>query len=184
MKDLVFSIKLSIALFTIETILLLLFAINLSPLIGMIGYIYTVLAFFVAFVYLILLLARVASGKIDRNLGVKSVVILMTNIPIAILYVYLVMVLLSYARITFENKTGHDTTSIKIGGCDEGEISKLAIDESQTIWLRIHGDCEIYIEYISNGQPYRETVCAYLTNNNGIAARYKIGSNKDIMSGF
>lgn len=70
---------------------------------------------------------------------------LIINIPIALFYTYLVIVLLNYARITFENTTGQDLTSIKILGCQEGKIETLKTGESKTVWIDIPRDCQVDI---------------------------------------
>jgi hypothetical protein len=121
MNELKFLIKLSLGFFTIGTIILILFAFSLSTAIGMLGYIFTGLSFLMGTVYLIILTVRIATNKVDRNIGIKSALVLITNIPIALLYIYVVLVLLNYARITFENTTGEDLTRIKILGCQERE---------------------------------------------------------------
>ena len=182
MNELKFSIRLSLGLFSIGTIILLLFALSLSSTIGILGYIFTGLSFVVGTIYLIILTVKVVTDKIDRTAGIKSALVMMVNIPIALFYAYLVLILLNYARITFENTTGQDLTSIKILGCQDQEIAELEIGESTTIWIDIPTDCEINIEYELHGEIRRETVASYLTNSNGIIATYQIGSNKDILS--
>ncbi len=182
MNELKFSIKLSVGLFTIGTIILILFAFSLSTTIGMLGYIFTGLAVFIGIVYLIILTVRVVTNKVDRSTGIKSALVLIINIPIALFYTYLVIVLLNYARITFENATGQELTSIKILGCQEIEIETLKTGESKTVWIDIPSDCQVDIEYELNGEIKKETVADYLTNMNGLIGTYRIGSNKDILS--
>lgn len=182
MNELKFSIKLSLGLFAIGTIILILFAFTLSTTIGMLGYIFTGLSIFIGTIYLIILTVRVATNKVDTRTGIKSALVFMINIPIALLYTYLVLILLNYARITFENTTGEDLISIKIRGCEDSEIGGLRTGESKTIWIDIPGDCQIDIEYELNGEMKRETVASYLTNMNGLIGTYKIGSNRDVLS--
>src|SRR5688572_21749661 len=101
MSELKFSIKLSLGFFTIGTIILILFAFSLSTTIGMLGYFFTGLSFLLGAVYLIILAVRIITNKVDMSTGFKSALVLIINIPIALFYTYLVVVLLSYARITF-----------------------------------------------------------------------------------
>jgi hypothetical protein len=182
MNELNFSIKLSIGFFTIGTVILILFGFSLSTTIGIIGYIFTGLSFFIGTVYLIILTARIVKNKVDRSMGIKSALVVIINIPVALFYIYLVVVLLNYARITFENTTGADLTSIKILGCQEHEIKTLKTGESKTVWIDIPNDCQVDIEYEVNGEIRREIVAGYLTNMNGLIETYRIGSNKDIPS--
>jgi hypothetical protein len=102
------------------------------------------------------------------------------NIPIAAFYFYLVVVLINIARITFENTTGHDLSSIKISGCGDKEIRFLQAGKSKTVWIHIPSDCSLEISYEIDGQIKREIIAAYLTNSNGVIATYKIGSNQEI----
>jgi hypothetical protein len=181
MDELKFSIKLTLGFFTIGTIIMVLFALTLSGTIGMFGYIFTGLSVFIGTVYLVILIVRIVTKKVDGTTGIKSALVLTINIPVAIFYTYLVLVLLNYARVTFENTTGELLTSIKIFGCEEKEIKRLKSGESETVWIHIPGDCEVEIAYQLNGEIRREIVAGYLTNMNGFIGRYRIGSDTDIM---
>jgi len=179
-SELKFSKRLSIGLFCIGTLILIVFAATLSVTVAFVGYVFTGLSFFLGSVYFLILIIDVARGKTDQNTGVKSIGILLINIPIAAFYIYLVMVLLNTARITFENTTGHDLSSIKISGCTNKEINFLEAGESKTIWIDIPSDCSLEINYVIEGEIKIETVAGYLTTSNGVIATYKIGSNKEI----
>jgi hypothetical protein len=179
--DLKFSIKISIALFGLGTVLLVLFAVNLSPTIALLGYAYTILAFAIGFLYVTVLIHTILKRKIKLREGLLSISVMLINIPISFGYVFVVSVLLNYARITIENTTGKEITSVKITGCENKELSKLGNGESQTLWINIPGDCQLNIEYEVNGQIRNEIIAGYLTNSGGIIATYKIGSNQDIL---
>ena len=180
MTELNFSKRLTIGLFIIGTFFLLLFATTLSVRVGLIGYIYTGLAFLVATAYIIVLIVRISRQNLNLITGLKSIGIMLLNIPVALLYFFLVMMLINIARITFENTTGQDLSSIKIIGCDNREIKSLKNGESKTIWINIPGDCLLEIEYQIGGELKTETVAGYMTNSGGVIATYKIGSNQDI----
>ncbi|GAB3025596.1 hypothetical protein GCM10027051_32940 [Niabella terrae] len=84
-------------------------------------------------------------------------------------------------RITFTNDTGTELTDIKIVGCGGGHIDKLEKGESKTVWVKITGDCSIYLDYLSNGQRNKETVAGYVTSSMGQKINHKIdGKDKDI----
>jgi len=179
-SELKFSKRLSIGLFCIGTLIMIVFAATLSATVAFVGYLFSGLSFCLGSVYFIILIINIARRKTDQSTGLKSIGILLINIPIAAFYVYLVMVLLNTARITFENTTGHDLSSIKIFGCGDKEINFLEAGESETVWIHIPSDCSLEINYVIEGQIKIETVASYLANSNGVIATYKIGSNQEI----
>ena len=66
-------------------------------------------------------------------------------------------------------------------GCGGGQIDKLKVGESETVWVSITGDCSIYIDYLSDGQRNEEIVAGYVTSNMGQKVNHKIdGQDKDI----
>jgi hypothetical protein len=180
MTEIKFSKRLSIGLFCIGTLILIVFAATLSVTVAFVGYVFTALSFFLGSVYFLILIINIARGKTDQNIGVKSIGIMLINIPIAAFYLYLVMILINTARITFENTTGHDLSSIKISGCTNKEINFLEAGESETIWINIPSDCSLEINYEIGGQIKIEVVASYLTTSNGVIATYKVGSNQEI----
>ena len=51
----------------------------------------------------------------------------------------------------------------------------------KTVWVKITGDCSIYLDYLSNGQRKEETVAGYVTSSMGQKVNHKIDGNvKDI----
>lgn len=180
MVELKFSIKLALGFFVIGTIILLSFAIKLSSTVAMLGYIYTAFAFLIGSIYVIIITIKIVSKKLDFRTGVKVILVMMLNVPISLFYIFIVLTLMSYARITFENTTEYNLTSIKISGCQNKEIKELRTGESKTVWIGIPTDCQVDIQYEVNGDLKRETVVGYLTNSGGIVATYKIGSNQDV----
>lgn len=180
MSELQFSKRFSIGLFCIGTLILIVFASTLSGTVAIFGYVFTGLSFFLGFVYLLIIIINIVKGKTDQKTGLKSIGILLINIPVAALYFYLVAVFLNTARITFENTTGHDLSSIKISGCVNTEMNSLQANESKTVWIYISSDCSLEINYEIEGQIKREVVAGYMTSLNGVIATYKIGSNQEI----
>lgn len=181
MKELRFSKRLSIGLFSIGTLIFVLYAITLSTSIGLLGYIYVGLAAFIGIIYLLTVVIKMIRYRLEFMVGLKSAGIMILNIPVVLIYFYLVMILMNTARITLENSTGQDISSIRITGCDHREIETLKAGKLETIWINIPGDCALEIEYQIEGKMVKETVAGYLTSPAGIIATYKIGSNKDIL---
>lgn len=180
MTHLQFSKRLSIGLFVFGTLLFIAYATTLSPIVGLIGFVYTGLAFLIGTVYFFVLGSKIGRRKVDPETGKKSMQILTLNLPIALIYFIIVMILINTARITLENSTGQDLNSIKILGCDTKEIESLKTGQSKTIWIYIPNDCSLEIRYELGGEIRTETVASYLTNLGGVIATYQIGSNQDI----
>jgi len=178
--DLKFAIKLAIGLFTIGTIIFLLFFFTGSARVALAGYSFLVVSVFISWAFIAVVLVNFLRRKISMTEALKILGVILANIPVAILYTYLVVLLLNYARITFINTTGNDLRSIKIYGCEEKEIAALKQGDSKTVWIKIPGDCEVEIEYEAGGKRKTETVAGYLTNSGGVKAVYEIGSNRDI----
>lgn len=181
MDYLKFGIKLALGFFCLGTALLVVFYFTFSPELIMLGYQFTATAVLINWLYIGILLFRQMTGKISAINVIKTIGVLFLNIPVALLYVYVVMTMMSYARITFENATGADINTILIEECEQHTIDGLAKDEATTVWIKIPGDCQVNIEYEVNGKKQRETVASYLTALGGLKATYAIGSNKDIL---
>jgi hypothetical protein len=177
MTTLKFSKRLSIGFFVIGTSLFIAFAITLSPIVALIGFAYTGLAFTIGMVYFLVLGSKMGRQKLDAEAGRKSIEILALNVPIALIYFVLAMILINTARITLENTTGQDLSSLKISGCDDQEIELLKTGESKTIWIYIQDDCSVEIQYEIEGEIKKEVVNSYSTSFSGQIATYKIGSN-------
>jgi hypothetical protein len=177
MSDSKFATRLSITFFSIGTLLLVLYYFTMSPFIALIGYSYTGFAVLIGIIYLILIGFKVISKKIARGTGIKCAAIVLLNLPIAMIYFYLVMMLMTTVRITFENATGHDIVGVSIAGCVNKELGDLKAGESTTMWVPVKNDCSLVLLYKVDRVPRLETAFGYLTPNNGMIATYKIGSN-------
>lgn len=180
MTHLQFSKRLSIGLFAIGTLLFIAYATTLSPIVGLIGFVYTILAFSIGTFYFFVLGSKIGRQKLDLETGKKSIQILTLNLPIALIYFVIVMILINTARITLVNGTGQDLSSIKISGCDTKEIESLKTGQSTTIRIYMPSDCSLEIRYELGRETRTETVAGYLTNLGGVIATYQIGSNEEI----
>lgn len=174
------SIKIAIILFVTGTIILLIFFFTGSAQMVRIGYTFLVTSIFTSWAFIALVLINFVRGKISMTNALKTLGVILINIPIAILYTYLVVQLLGYARITFINSTPHHLKAIKIYGCEENKIISLPSGESKTVWIAIVDDCDVKIDYEVQGSRRTETVAGYLTPSGGVKAAYEIGSNRDI----
>jgi hypothetical protein len=177
MPDFKFASRLSLTFFFLGTLLLGTYYFTLSPLVALIGYSYTGFAVLIGIIYVILIGFKVISKKITQTTGLKCAGVLLLNLPVATVYFYFVMMLMTTARITFENATGHDISALSIGGCVNKELGDLKAGESTTLWIAVKNDCSLVLFYKLDRVPKLETAFSYLTPNNGMIATYKIGSN-------
>ena len=104
---------------------------------------------------------------------------MLVNIPVMIFYCWVALILLNTIRISFTNSTQTTLTNIKIIGCGGGHIDKLEAGESETVWVKITGDCSLDLEYLSNGQKKEESVTGYVTNNMGQKMKHNIGGQNE-----
>ena len=174
------AIKLAIVLFSIGTCIFILFYFTGFTKVAAGGYAFLVTSIVISWAFIAIVLINFIRKKMAMTEALKILGVILANISVAILYTYLVVLLLGYARITFINTTGQDLSVVRIYGCDEKEITELKQGDSQTVWIKIPGDCEVTVEYEAEGKRKLETVAGYLTNSGGVKAVYEIGSNRDI----
>ena len=174
------AVKLAATLFVIGTLILILFYVTGSSTVAMVGYAFTVTCVVITWAFIAVVLFSFVRGRITMTESLKILGVILINIPIAILYIYLAVLLTGYARVTFKNTTGGELGVIKIHGCEEKEIPGMKPNESETVWIKIPADCQIDIDYEQRGERKLETVAGYLTQSGGVKAVYEIGSNRDI----
>jgi hypothetical protein len=124
---------------------------------------------------LISILVKANNDKDNRKKLLTTCGLMLLNIPVMLLYFWITIILLNTMRITFTNSTGTTLTNINIVGCGGGHIDKLESGKSETVWVKITGDCSINIEYLLNAQRKEESVCGYVTNSMGQKTEYNIG---------
>jgi hypothetical protein len=176
MSDFKTASRLSISFFVLGTLLITFYYFTLSPLAALIGYAYTGIAVLIGMIYVILVGFKYISKKIPAITAIKCVSVVAVNLPVAALYMYFVLNLMTTARITFENATGHDISAVSIGGCLNRELGEFKAGESKTVWVKVKNDCSLVLFYKIDREPKLETPFAYLTHNNGMIATYKIGA--------
>lgn len=176
MSDVKSAIRISLGFFIVGTLLVATYYFTMSDIVAQIGYSYTGVAALVIMIYLILVGFRLFSKKIDGRTGFICAGIVLLNLPVAALYIYFVMTLMTTARITFENATGRDISHVSIGGCATEELGEFKIGESKTVWVKIKSDCSLVLFYKIDREPKLETPFASLTHNSGMITTYKIGN--------
>jgi hypothetical protein len=176
------------ASFLIGTLLLLLFYFSgNSEGLLLIVFSYFVLIGIVLFnlVFAIILLRKGMSDERENSPFFRALRRMLLNIPIAVLYFFIVLQLADTMRITFVNDIREEAISnIKIVGCENEIIDHLDMGESENVWIDISGDCSIFIEYKFHGKTHREEVFGYVTGGMGQRGIYHIGSEHSIDSEF
>jgi hypothetical protein len=175
--DLKFATRLSVTFFSIGTLLVALYYFTMSNVVMLLGFSYTGIAVLIGTIYIIHLRFQLIAKKITRNTDLKCTGIILLNLPIAAVYFYFVMILMTTVRVTFENTTGRNISSISVGGCVNKELGDLKPGESTTVWVVVKNECSLVLFYKLDREPKLETPFDYLTVNNGAIAIYKIGSN-------
>jgi hypothetical protein len=128
---------------------------------------------------LISILVKANKDKDNKKNLLMTCGLMLLNIPIMLFYCWVVIILLNTMRITFTNSTKSTLTNINIYGCGGGQIDKLEVGESETVWIDITGDCSINIDYLSNGQKKVENVVGYVTNSMGQKMKHNIGGHNE-----
>lgn len=173
-----FGTKIALAFFLVGTAILVLFYINPSVKIALIAYQFTIVAIVINWLYAAIVLFYFLKRKLNVMHLVKTLGVMAINVPIGILYSYIMVWLLTYARITFSNSSGSDLAIVAVSGCEGRQIKNLKTNSSETIWIKIHKDCSIEISYEINGSVIRETVAKHLIPTEGIRTKYEIGSRE------
>lgn len=142
-----------------------------------IGMYYITGAFLINLFVVKLILFKASYDKANRKKLLKTIGLMLLNIPIAAFYCWVVVMALNTLRIKFTNQTTATVTEIKIEGCQQKYIPKLKQGESKTLWIRIKGDCHVKMEYLANGERKTATVVGYTTNLQGRKMEYIINDN-------
>lgn len=145
----------------------------------LIGYAFIAIIGLINIGILISILVKAKKDKDNKRNLLKTCGLMLLNIPIMLFYCWVAVILLNTMRITFTNSTQSTLTNINIVGCGGGQISKLEVGESETVWVDITEDCSINIDYLSNGQKKGENVIGYVTNSMGQKMKHNIGGHNE-----
>lgn len=145
---------------------------------GFYGYFFFLLAVPVNLLILIILFAYASKAEQPKRIR-RSMGLMLLNIPVAIVYFSMATYLTGVMRITIDNSSGKDITNIQINGCESKELNGLKNGESETVWIRITGDCSISMFYqVENGSTQLETLVGYVSNGMGQKFTYRIGQGE------
>jgi uncharacterized membrane protein len=142
-----------------------------------IGYIYILTAALINLALLARILLKAFVAKPQERKLYYTVGIMLLNIPAALLMFWFVNILLSTMRVTVINSTSQDISEITIEGCEKRNINSIEAGESKTVWIKIPGDCGIYMSYKQGIDYKKESVSGYLSGGMGGKMTHNIGTN-------
>ncbi|WP_298371015.1 hypothetical protein [uncultured Lutibacter sp.] len=164
--------------FIIGTLLLVAFYFSNSISITIFGIFFIAIAGIVNLSVLIKVLINLIKEKEHRKKHMLTSGIIILNIPIAILYFYIVMFLLNTMRISLINETGSNLTDLKIIGGETKLINELKTGDKQTEWVEIKSETPIILQYKLNGEIKTESIHSYPVTGERINHRIGNNSNK------
>lgn len=164
--------------FIIGTIMIGVFYFTLSVELAIYSYFILIAIALFNVIVLSILMSNVILEKVSFRKYRLTVGLMIANIPVAIGYFVLVVILINTLRITFVNSTEVRLDNIEIIGCEPKSIDILEPGDSKTVWINITGDSTLEIEYQLQGETKREIVYGYVTTSNGQIATYWIGKDK------
>lgn len=172
--------KLALLSFLIGSMLFLLYYLTSFWGLFFAGYLFIAAAVIGNSTVLILILISAYRNNETHKTNLFTSILMLLNIPIALTYLWIISILVDIMRITFNNSTNSQLTSIEITGCEAKRIDKLDLKESETIWINIPHDCFIDIKYMIDGQIKNEVVEPYVTKIMGQKRDYKIGDPENL----
>jgi hypothetical protein len=178
------SLKVSLASFLFGTGLLVLFFFT-NPAFFALTSIPIILILGVGnFILLVRLGLKGLKDKENRKRALLTGGIISLNIPIVILYAYLVFVLFDTVVVRFKNDTDKILTNITVTGCDQRTIQDLRPGQTEIEWIPITRDCienRIIISYDIDGVVQQEIVDGYVVEGSRI--NHKIGDKSNLIVG-
>ncbi|WP_286760839.1 hypothetical protein [Salegentibacter sp. UBA1130] len=161
--------------FIIGSVLIGLFFFTEKAELLLIGYISVFLIVIVNIGVFIASLVEAINNRILRKKLFLNIGIMLLNIPVAVFYFWIMLILLNTIRLTLVNPTDSKLTDINISGCESKMIDELDPGESKTVWISINNDCSVFLSFKEEGMEKSEIIIGYATNMGGRKAKHKIG---------
>jgi hypothetical protein len=169
-----FGLKLTIAFFLIGTVILLVYYSTMSPMVALLAFQYTMLAMLVSWVFAGFLLFKFLRRQITLSELLKTVAVMLVNIPVGILYAYIMALLLKYARVEIQNISELSITNIVLKGCEEKSMSDLESGDHETAWIKLQDSCSVILAYTINGEQRQDTVLVDISPGYGVKVTHAI----------
>ncbi|TNE79824.1 MAG: hypothetical protein EP332_09595 [Bacteroidetes bacterium] len=119
----------------------------------------------------VVITVAIRQPKERKRLG-KSAGLMLINIPITVLYFWVVMALQDYVRVQIKNTTDSMLTEIQISGCGEASLESVPPKEEKSVWLKLEREGSLECQYRKNGIPAIEPISGYLCP--GLPGRFDI----------
>jgi hypothetical protein len=174
-----FARSLALAFFIAGTFILTWFYLIPSPAVALFAYQFTIVAIIANWFYAAIVLFSFLRVKVSMQHTLRSLGVMMLNIPVGILYAYVMVWLLGYARVTLQNNSGATLGSISIEGCTHKVVKDLGAGEAHTVWIKITSPCDVSVTYEVNDMRHKEVVVSGLTEGNGGKVTYSIGGTEE-----
>ncbi len=117
-----------------------------------------VLAAIVNLILLIVLVFQLVKVKEQRKRTLKTIGIILINIPAAMLCMLLMNMWDKTIRLTISNEKKTTITAIEIKSTKQRDISELKPGATKTIWIYNPDTCNVSIKYTENGKVFSEEI--------------------------
>lgn len=178
-KEIIIARKVALLTFLLGTVVFALYFLTSNAIYLFVGYAYMFIAIPVNITYLYVIIIENYKDPTYRVRLLKTIGIMLLNIPAAYLYIWCAMIISGNIRLSLTNTTNDNITNINITGCEPQSILELKPNESKTIWVGIPHDCAIFIDFFEGDIKKKETVLGYTTPGGGQILNHNIGSNNN-----
>ena len=165
--------------FVLGTVIFVAYYFTSSEMFIWLGYLFVILAGLYNLIIISKIVILAIKDVSNRRKLLKTIGVMLLNVPVAAAYIMGSLFLLETMRITFTNPSQTVLTDIHITGCETAYIDKLKAAESKTVWIDITGDCTIDMDYLSGDQRKVEMVVGYVTSLMGQKITHVIGKETD-----
>lgn len=163
--------------FLIATLILIAFYKINSSYLALCGLLFVPVGFLINVTVIITML--VLAKKNEIKVPLTSILTMLLNIPYAIFCIWFANFLLGTYRLTIINDTKAEINKIELSGCESKSIKNLEPGETETVWIKISGDCMMYMNYINKDGIKKEVIIAdYLSAGMGKSEEYQLSGKK------
>ncbi|MFI5149552.1 MAG: hypothetical protein ACHQRM_07435 [Bacteroidia bacterium] len=118
---------------------------------------------FLSILFELIVLYRNKGNKSASSRILKTIILTLLNIPLALFYLWFGDILYNSNRITLINTTGTPVEAITVFGAgDLKTINHLDANGRKTIWYRIRKGGSLQINYTLNGSKKEKTIDSYV----------------------
>ena len=126
--------------------------------------------------------AVLVASCLKRSKGnICTLLAIFANIPIGIVYFFIVMSVIMAYRVVLINNTDYPITAGRI----IDYVNDIQIDpySSKTFYINAQGKGALTMDYNYKDNRYQDTLISYITNGGGGKVIYEFNENKNILTG-